>query len=193
MIWRLCLLYLAGGLGAVRAGPVKWSGKTADRVARREDVNVLMYGVIQLGESINNVYKSTEGKVANILLTLNEHERALEQLREQTAQAGEVEIQIKRVIELLQDQTFKQESQTKMTEGQLADIEREEAVLWTKVKSLEAHLNSTTPTIIKELLERATFNASILKGLQHLTHFQKQLIDNHAEQLWKLQRMSEAL
>uniref|UniRef100_A0A3Q2ZGV9 Uncharacterized protein n=1 Tax=Hippocampus comes TaxID=109280 RepID=A0A3Q2ZGV9_HIPCM len=101
MIWRLCLLYLAGGLGAVRAGPVKWSGKTADRVARREDVNVLMYGVIQLGESINNVYKSTEGKVANILLTLNEHERALEQLREQTAQAGEVEIQIKRVIELL--------------------------------------------------------------------------------------------
>lgn len=102
MIRSLCLLYLAGGLGAVRAGPVKWSGKTADRVARRDDVNVLMYGVIQLGESLNNVYKSTEGKVANILLTLNEHERAVEQLREQTAQAGQVEIQIKRVIELLQ-------------------------------------------------------------------------------------------
>ncbi|XP_051905564.1 angiopoietin-like protein 8 [Hippocampus zosterae] len=193
MIRSLCLLYLAGGLGAVHAGPVKWSGKTADRVARREDVNVLMYGVTQLGESLNNVYKSTEEKVANILLTLNEHERALEQLREQTTQAGEVEIQMKSVIELLQDQTFKQETQTKMTEGQLADIEREEAVLWTKVQSLEAHLNSTTPTIIKELLERATFNASILKGLQHLTDFQKQLIDNHAEQLSKLQRMSEAL
>ncbi|XP_077352806.1 angiopoietin-like protein 8 [Festucalex cinctus] len=193
MIWSLCLLYLAGGLGAVRAGPVKRIGKTANIVAPREDVNVLVYGVIQLGESLNNVYESTEGKVANILMTLKEHEGALKRLTEQTAQAGEVEKQIKGVIQLLQDQAFKQETQTRMTEGQLADIEREEEALRTKVTSLEAYLNSTFPTSIKELQERAAFNGSILKGLQHLTQFQKQKIDKHDEQLSTLQRMSEAL
>lgn len=50
-----------------------------------------------------------------------------------------------------------------MTEGQLADIEREEAVLWTKVKSLEAHLNSATPTIIKELLVNGIFLVTLAR------------------------------
>ncbi|XP_077415298.1 angiopoietin-like protein 8 [Vanacampus margaritifer] len=193
MIWSLCMLYLAGGLGAVHTGPVKRLGKTANIVAPREDVNVLVYGVIQLGESLNNVYESTEAKVANIRMALKQHEGALKQLTEETAQAGEVEEQIKGVIQLLQDQTFKQETQTRMTEGQLANIERDEEALRTKVKCLEAYLNSTFPTSIKALQERAAFNASILKGLQHLTQFQKQKIDKHAEQLATLQRMSEAL
>ncbi|XP_061557641.1 angiopoietin-like protein 8 [Phycodurus eques] len=193
MIWSLCLLYLAGSLGAVHAGPVKRPQKTANSFAPQEDVNVLMFGVIQLGESLNHFYESTEGKLTKILHTLKQREGTLMQIGEQTAQAAEVEGQIKGVIQLLQDQTFKQEIQTKIREGQLANIEREEAVLQTKVKSLEAYLNSTFPTSIKELQERAALNASILKGLLHLTQFQKQKIDNHAEQLSTLQRMSEAL
>ncbi|XP_061604809.1 uncharacterized protein angptl8 [Phyllopteryx taeniolatus] len=193
MIWSLCLLYLAGSLGAVHPGPVKRPQKTANSVAPQEDVNVLMFGVIQLGESLNDLYESTESKLTKILHTLKQREGALMQIGEQTAQAAEVERQIKGVIQLLQDQTFKQEIQTKMREGQLANIEREEAVLQTKVKSLEAYLNGTFPTSIKELQERAALNASILKGLLHLTQFQKQKIDKHAEQLSTLQRMSEAL
>nr|XP_061805488.1 angiopoietin-like protein 8 [Nerophis lumbriciformis] len=189
IIWGLCLICSAGELGAVRAGPIK----RPDGVAPQEEVNVLKFGVIQLGESLNDVYQRTEGKVANILQTLKEHEDALGQLSEQTQQAAEVEKQIKGVIQLLQDLTFKQEAETKMTEGQLAYMEREEAVLQTKVKSIEAHLNGTFPTCIKELQARVAFNASILKGLQHLTQFQKQKIDKHAEQLSTLQRMSEAL
>ncbi|XP_061703381.1 uncharacterized protein angptl8 [Syngnathoides biaculeatus] len=192
MIWSLCLLYLAGSLGAVRAGPAKRPEKTANGVAPQQDVNVLMFGVIQFSESLNDVYEKTEGKVAKILQTLNEREGALLRLGEQTAEAAEVERQIKEVIRLLQDQTFKHEVQTKLSEGQLADIEREEAVLQTKVQSLEAYLNRTFPTSIKELQERADLNASILKGLLHLTQFQKQKIDKHAEQLSTLQRMSEA-
>ncbi|KAM9783919.1 angiopoietin-like protein 8 isoform 2-T2 [Syngnathus typhle] len=183
MIWSLRLFYLSALLGAVRARPVKH----ADRAAPREDVNVLMFGVLQLGESLNSVYESTEGKVANILLTMKEHEGNLKRLGEQTAQAGEVEKQMKEVIELLQ--MFQQETQAKTAEGRLADIEREQAQLWTKVKSLEAYLNSTFPASIKELQERAAFNASILKGLLHLTQFQKQKIDKQAKQLAALQRL----
>ncbi|XP_077476102.1 uncharacterized protein angptl8 isoform X2 [Stigmatopora argus] len=189
MMWALCLICLAGVPGAVRAGPVKRPGGAAPR----EEVNVLTFGVIQLGESLNDMHQRTEAKVANILRTLKAREDALEQLREQTQQAAEVEKQIKGVILLLQDLTFKQGAETKMTEGQLADMEREEAILRKKVKSLEAQLNSTSPTSIKELQERAAYNASILKGLQHLTQFQKQKIDKHAEQLSTLQKMSESL
>ncbi|XP_049601597.1 angiopoietin-like protein 8 [Syngnathus scovelli] len=185
MIWSLRLFYLSALLGAVCARPVKH----ADRAAPREDVNVLTFGVLQLGESLNSVYENTEGKVANILLTMKEHEGALKRLGEQTAQAGEVEKQMKEVVELLQDQIFQQETQAKTAEGRLADIEREQAQLWTKVKSLEAYLNSTVPASIKELQERAAFNASILKGLLHLTQFQKQKLDKHAKQLAALQRL----
>ncbi|KAM9783920.1 angiopoietin-like protein 8 isoform X2 [Syngnathus typhle] len=167
MIWSLRLFYLSALLGAVRARPVKH----ADRAAPREDVNVLMFGVLQLGESLNSVYESTEGKVANILLTMKEHEGNLKRLGEQTAQAGEVEKQMKEVIELLQEQMFQQETQAKTAEGRLADIEREQAQLWTKVKSLEAYLNSTFPASIKEL------------------QFQKQKIDKQAKQLAALQRL----
>ncbi|XP_077590261.1 angiopoietin-like protein 8 [Stigmatopora nigra] len=190
MMWILCFIYLAGVPWAVQAGPVKRPGGAA---APQEEVNVLNFGVLQLGESLNDMHQRTEAKVANILRTLKAREDALEQLREQTQQAAEVEKQIKGVILLLQDLTFKQGAETKMTEGQLANMEREEAVLRSKVKSLEAQLNRTSPTSIKELQERATFNASILKGLQHLTQFQKQNIDKHAKQLSTLQRMSESL
>ncbi|XP_054614428.1 uncharacterized protein angptl8 [Dunckerocampus dactyliophorus] len=186
MIWGLCLLCVAMGLRPVHTAPIKKPGWT-------EDVNVLMYGVIQFGESLSYVLETTEAKMAEIGRTLNGHKGALRRLGEHTRQAAEVNKQIKGMIELLQEQMSKHQAHTMMTKSQLARIEREETGLQTKVKRLEAYVNNTFPTGIKELQERAVLNASILKGLQHLTQFQKHKIENHNEQISTLQRMSEAL
>lgn len=101
MIWGLCLLFLAGGI-RVYAGPLR---KT--KAAPQEEVNVLMFGVIQLSESLNAVYETTEAKIAKISQTLKSHEGTLQRLGRQTEQAAEVEKQIKEVIQLLQVRKYK--------------------------------------------------------------------------------------
>ncbi|XP_067333076.1 angiopoietin-like protein 8 [Channa argus] len=189
MIWGMCLIFVAGGLRFVHAGLIKNTGEIEDKTAPQEEVNVLMFGVIQFSESLNYVYETTEAKIAKIGQALKNHEGTLQKLGKQTEQAAEVEKQIKEVIELLQAQMVKQQAQTKMTKDWLARMEEEEIELKTKVKRLEVYLNNSTPTSIKELQARAEEHSNILKGLEHLTHFQKENIETQNKQLSKLQKI----
>lgn len=102
MIWSLCLLCVAGGLRSVHAGPIRNSSKMEDKAAPQEEVNVLMYGAIQLSESLSHVYETTGTKIEKIQQTLKSHEGTLQKLQKQTELVAEEEKQIKEVIELLQ-------------------------------------------------------------------------------------------
>ncbi|XP_051243804.1 uncharacterized protein angptl8 [Dicentrarchus labrax] len=191
-IWSLCLLCLAEGLRAVHAGPVRTNGKMEDKAVPQEEVNVLMFGVIQFSESLNYVYESTEAKIAKISQTLKSHEGTLKNLGRHTEQAAEVEKQIKGVIQLLQAQMVEQQAQTKVTKDWLASMEQEDVALKTKVKKLEMYLSNSVPTTnIKELQERAGDHSDVLKGLQHLIQYQKENIETQSKQLSKLQKMSD--
>lgn len=188
MIRGLFLLCFAPSFKAVHAGPIRNTGKIEASAAPQEEVNVLMFGVIQFSESLNDAYETTEAKIAKIIRTLRSHERTLQQLGARTEQAAEVERQIKDVIWLLQEQMAKQEAQTKMTRDWLARIEEEEEQLKTKVKTLDTYLSNSFPTSIKELQERAEEHSSTLKGLQLLTQFQRESIESQNAQLQKLQK-----
>ncbi|XP_056262382.1 uncharacterized protein angptl8 isoform X2 [Pseudoliparis swirei] len=183
-MWGLCLLCLAGSLRAARAAPVRKSG-------RMEDVNVLMFGAIQLSESLNYVYETTEAKIALISQTVRRHEGTLHKLGRETEQAAEVEKQIEEVMHLLQAQMAKQQAQTKTAEDRLGRVEQEEAELKSKVKELELHLN--TSVSIKELQGRAEEQSNILKDLQYFTDFQKENIETQNEKLSELEKMSDAM
>lgn len=102
MIWSLCLLCVAGGLTATHAGPIRKTGKTEDKAAAQEEVNVLMFGVIQFSDSLNYVYQTTEAKIEKIKQSLKSHEGTLQKLGKETEQAAEVERQIKESVQLLQ-------------------------------------------------------------------------------------------
>ncbi|XP_069381753.1 angiopoietin-like protein 8 [Paralichthys olivaceus] len=193
MIWALCLLCVAGGLTAAHAGPLSKTSKLEDKAAPLEEVNMLMFGVIQLSESLNYVYETTAAKIAKISQVLMSHEGTLQMLGKQTEQAAEVEKQMKDVIQLLQAQMAKQQAQTVMTKDWLASMEQEGVELKTKVRRLEMYLSNFAPISIKELQERAEEHSNILKGLQLLTQFHKENIETQKDQLSKLQRMSEAM
>ncbi|XP_070703443.1 angiopoietin-like protein 8 [Pempheris klunzingeri] len=194
MIWGVCLLCLAGGLRGLHAGPLRKTSKIEKKTATQEEVNVLMFGVIQFSESINYVYETTEAKIAKVSETLKSHEATLQKLGKQTERAADTEEQIKEVIQLLQAQMAKQQAQAKMTKDWLTSVEQEEVELKTKVKRLEMYLNNSAPTSIKELQERAEGHSNVLKDLQHLTEFQKENIESQNEQLSRLQKMmSEAM
>ncbi|KAK5884799.1 hypothetical protein CesoFtcFv8_018585 [Champsocephalus esox] len=191
IIWGLCLLFLAEGLRAVHAAPGRRrTSEVKDRAAPKEEVNILLFGIVLFSESLNDVHETTEAKIEKIRQTLRSHEETLEKLKRQTEPAAEVERQIKAAIESLQAQMAKQRAQINMTKDWLASVEQEEVELQTKVKKLEMYLN--TSISIKELQKRAEEQSNTLKGLQHWTQFQKENIETQNEQLSKLKMMSEA-
>lgn len=102
MIWSFGLFCLVAGLGAVHAGPIRSPGKLEEKTAPQEEVNVLMFGVIQLSESLNYVYETTGAKIERINRALKNHEGTLQKLGKQAELAAEVEKQMKEVIQLLQ-------------------------------------------------------------------------------------------
>lgn len=93
---------LVGGFGVVLAGPIRKTGSMEGKVAPQEEVNVLMFGVIQLSESLNYVFETTEAKIERISKTMKSHEETLQRLGQQTEQAAEVEQQTKVIVQLLQ-------------------------------------------------------------------------------------------
>uniref|UniRef100_A0A096M3R9 Angiopoietin like 8 n=1 Tax=Poecilia formosa TaxID=48698 RepID=A0A096M3R9_POEFO len=164
------------------------------RLSKLEEVNVLMFGVIQLSESLNYVFETTEAKIERISKALKRHEETLQRLRQQTEQAAEVEQQIKEVVQLLQEQMTKQQAQTHITKDWLNSIEKDEEDLKAKVKQLEMYINNTAPHSLKELQvhlkkNKAEVHLQILKGLQTWNKIQKKDIETQDEQLSKLQRL----
>lgn len=93
------MLFVAG---AIHASPVRKTSKTEYKIVPQEEVNVLMFGVIQFSESLNYAYETTEAKIARIIRSLKNHERTLRKLGKQTEQAAEVERQMKEVLQMLQ-------------------------------------------------------------------------------------------
>lgn len=191
MIWGLCLLCFVMGPQTAHTGPLPKTDKMEDIAAPEEEVKVLMFGVLQLSESLNHVYETTDAKMNKIIQTLKSHEETLKKLGRQTEQASEVEKQMKEVIQLLQAQMATQQAETKKTKDWLANLEQEEVELKTKVERLEKHLKNSLPTSIRELQGRAEELTSILTGLQHLTEFQKENIEIQNEKLTKLLHMSD--
>lgn len=102
MIWALCLISVVGGLRDAHAGLIRNVSAMGRKAAPQEEVNVLMFGVIQFSESLNYAFETTEAKLAKISQALKNHEGTLQKLGKQTEQAADVEKQMKEAIQLLQ-------------------------------------------------------------------------------------------
>lgn len=101
LLWSLCLICVAWGLRAAHAGPVGKTNKKKN-AAPQEDVNVLMFGVIQFSDSLKYISETTEAKIDRISQTLKNHEGRLQRLGRRAERTAEIKKQIKVVIMLLQ-------------------------------------------------------------------------------------------
>lgn len=97
----LCLLCMAMCLAGIPASPVRKAQKT-NQAAPIDDMNVLMYGVLQFSETLHHVYESTDAKFARIERSLRRHEERLERLGQDAGQAAEKERQMRQVLEQIQ-------------------------------------------------------------------------------------------
>lgn len=70
-----------------------------------DDVNVLMYGVLQFSESLHHAYQNTEAKLARITHAITDTERLVQRLGQDTEQTVHSERQIKRRLSVIQVRT----------------------------------------------------------------------------------------
>lgn len=97
LIWSLCLISLSGGLRATCAHPVRKTGKK-NNAAPQEEVNVLMFGVVQFSNSLKYISETTVAKMGKIGQTVTNHEGTLQRLGRHIEEAAKMEKQIKAVI-----------------------------------------------------------------------------------------------
>ncbi|XP_021413563.1 uncharacterized protein LOC110486361 [Oncorhynchus mykiss] len=187
----LCLLCMAMCLTGIPASPVRKAQKN-NQAAPIDDMNVLMYGVLQFSETLHHVYESTDAKFARIERSLRRHEERLERLGQEAGQAAEKDRQMRQVLGQIQGQMAGLQSEAEEAEGKVARVEQEEGDLRTKVINLETYLQNYPPNSIQELKDRALKHSRVLEGLLTWTQFQKQSIESQNQQLTKLQKLSEA-
>lgn len=93
----LFLLFLAA-----HAGPVTKARKTEAAGALQQEVNLLMFGIIQFSQAFKYMHETTEAKMEKIGQILRRQEETLQTLGTQTEQAAEVEKEMKEVLQRIQ-------------------------------------------------------------------------------------------
>ncbi|XP_037391200.1 uncharacterized protein si:dkey-114l24.2 isoform X2 [Pygocentrus nattereri] len=121
------------------------------RLVMNDEVNVLMYGVLQFSESLHHMYQSTAAKLARVTRAISNIENVVQRLGRDTEQAAQSEGQIKEGLGLIQAQMAALQAQSQQYRGLVNRVELEDAELKQKLINLEVDLNNFTPNRIKAL------------------------------------------
>ncbi|XP_039541951.1 uncharacterized protein angptl8 [Pimephales promelas] len=182
----LCVLCLTLCANRVSTSPLK-SFQTGGNPASLDDVNILMYGVVQFSESLHHIYQSTEARIARVMKAVSRTENEVKRLGHDTEEAAQTERQIKEKLQLIQAQMKALQIQVQENRGTVTRLELEEAELKKKLTVLEENLNNSIPDTIKGTTLK---NISILKDLTKWTQEQKLKLEKQNQQLADLQKQN---
>ncbi|KAK3511355.1 hypothetical protein QTP70_004536 [Hemibagrus guttatus] len=180
--WVCLFLWVCG----VSSSPV--IPRTDSKGALVDDVNVLMYGVLQFSESLHHAYQNTDAKLERITRAITDTERLVKHLDQETEQTICSERQIKDKLGVIQAETAALQAQAQQTRGLVYKVEREEVVLKQKLSNLEATLKSFIPDRIRALQEITQKHNTILHDLASWTEKHKQQLENQNQQVAQLQK-----
>ncbi|XP_063302013.1 angiopoietin-related protein 3-like [Pelobates fuscus] len=107
------------------------------RAALNEDVNVLVYGTVQLGQAVGNTYSSTAEKLQRVEDRRSRQEKNLEKLQEEVARARQEERRLAAEVERLQSEEEEIRSLSSVIMLELRDLQKGYEELKTRVRSLE--------------------------------------------------------
>ncbi|XP_058233860.1 uncharacterized protein angptl8 [Hemibagrus wyckioides] len=184
--WACLFLWVCG----VSSSPV--IPRTDSKVELVDDMNVLMYGVLQFSESLHHVYQNTEAKLERITRAITNTEHLVRHLDQETEQTIRSERQIKDKLSVIQAETAALQAQAQETRGQVYKVEREDVALKQKLSNLEATLKSFTPDRIRALQEITQKHNTILHDLASWTEKNKQQLENQNQQVVQLQKRTNS-
>lgn len=176
-VWVFC------GYGA-RAAPVVPTGEPAPE----EEVNVLMFGVLQFSDSLRHTYQSTEARLSRLVRAVRNTETLVRTLDRQALEAKQAEVQIREGIQRLQAQTADLKSTTQQAKGKVEQVQQEELELKMKLNRLESTLTKASPDNVKALKEAVQKHSVLLKDLLVWTKEQKEKLQLQNQQLTQLHK-----
>ncbi|MCI4392280.1 hypothetical protein PGIGA_G00144270 [Pangasianodon gigas] len=179
----VCLCIWVCGVSSSPAMP-----RTEAKVALTDEVNVLMYGVLQFSESLHHAYQNTEAKLASLTRAITDTESFVQRLGQDTEQTIRSERQIKDRLGVIQAETAALQTQAQQTSGLVYKVEREEVAIKQKISNLEATLKRFTTDRIRALKETTQKHNTLLHDLVSWTETQKQQLENQNQQLAELQK-----
>ncbi|KAJ8333088.1 hypothetical protein SKAU_G00419840 [Synaphobranchus kaupii] len=156
-----------------------------------EDVNVLMYGVLQFSDAIHHIYQETRGRMSRIHTLLLRQEGELQQLQEEVGQATQKEEEIRTTLSQLQTQTAGLHTHTMEMRTEVQKAEREQVELQNQVISLETSLERPAPNITT-LKDLALEHSNILKVLEEWVQEEKRTLKDQDQQLTHMQSLTES-
>ncbi|KAI5091562.1 hypothetical protein C0J45_18768 [Silurus meridionalis] len=164
--------------------------RSEEKVALKDEVNVLMYGVLQFSESLHDMYQNTEAKLVRITKAITETENLVQRLGQDTEQTIRSERQIKDRLSVIQAETTALQAQAQQTRGLVYNVERDEVALKQKLAQLEATMKRVTPVGIRALKEITQKHNTLLLDLGNWTKKQKEHLESQNQQLAELQKQT---
>ncbi|KAI1884273.1 hypothetical protein AGOR_G00224740 [Albula goreensis] len=182
----LCVaLWVMEACGAALKGP-----KRKSKLASVNDVNVLLYGVLQFGDTLNQVFQNTGHRMTQINTSLLNNEGALQQLKQDAVQATHEEEQLRDTLSHLQMQSAGLNMQAAQMRTMLQNVEEEEMELQNQVTSLEKTFERSAPNL-RKLKDMVLQQSNALKALVGWMQEQRQILEDHEQQLTHMQRLTE--
>lgn len=186
----VCVCVLASGVS-----PSPLRARRDAPLAKADEVNVLMYGVLQFSESLHHLYQSTEARLARVARAIHQTESVVQRLGHDTQQAIRTEGQIKQGLSLIKEQMEALQAEAQQTRGVVNRVEQEDTELKLKLRELEQNLSILTspPSRISALRETTQKHTTLLDDLTSWTRQHKQQLENQNLQLLELQKQSRVL
>lgn len=96
-----CVLLAALCANTVSLSPLK-SVHAGEKLASKDEMNILMYGVLQFTETLHHMHQSTEARLARVMKAIRRTESEVNRLGHDTEEAAKNERQIKEKLQLIQ-------------------------------------------------------------------------------------------
>ncbi|XP_028679698.1 uncharacterized protein angptl8 isoform X1 [Erpetoichthys calabaricus] len=165
------------------------------RTALTEDVNILMYGVLQFSQGLHDVYQSTSSKLTRIWHKLDINDLRVGALQQMLAESQNAKVALETKVYQLKQEEMQLSSHTTETKKLFQDMAYNQRVLQGQVANLEKVLDGMEEVRwqsgrqqIAELKELSETHGLLLQHLQFLLNRQQ---DQLREQRRKLLRIKE--
>ncbi|XP_040270915.1 uncharacterized protein LOC120986419 [Bufo bufo] len=166
-------------------------GEEQKKPALQEDVNVLVYGTLQLGQALKDTYGSTGDKLQRIVGKQGKLEKKMERLQAEVSRARLERRRIREEVERLQREEHERRSVSHRTAEDLRSAQKEYAEIQRRVHDLEKRVQAKEqrlPSFLKKRVEQRELILQVLS--EESTRQKKQMAAQRTRLLTILKQTS---
>ncbi|XP_075062854.1 angiopoietin-like protein 8 [Mixophyes fleayi] len=167
-------------------------GDEQTKPALQEEVDVLVYGTLQLGQAMRDTYSSTAKKLHRIVGKQGQQEQTIGRLQEKISKARQERRRLYKEVGRLQREDHERRTTSNRIEGDLQEIRRGYVELQRRIHDLEKGVQ-VQEGIIPGLKDRVDQHGLILQVLNQEHMRQEKQMTKQKEQLIYILKRASAI